>query len=243
MHQNSKIYPNKDKKENLDRSSYYISIGGHFIEKKEDKLVYLSNFTIKIMVNIVRTQRKITLISFKYLSEMKPQNLKFRLPIILQNSMNLDMENPSLGIFHDPPERDAVPQTPREREIFARGQAELQLEGFNKYASHKSVSQNLLNTSIIQSHIGTLVYILSNDSDNEGFEIAAITLICASLILQILIFFMLTWLVYRRQDYTSTFTTAVGVNVLVTCASGIALVVNIAITAVALEIRPVSLEK
>ena len=150
--------------------------------------------------------------------------------------MNIDIDEEIGEVYGE----KTTPQTPREREIYARGQVELKHEEFNKYASHKSVSQNLLNTSIIQSHIGTLVYIFSNDTETNGFEIAAITLIGASLILQVFIFFALTWLVYRRQDYSSTFTSAVGVNVLVTCASGIALMINIGITAVALEINILS---
>ena len=144
--------------------------------------------------------------------------------------MNIDIDEEIGEVYGE----KTTPQTPREREIYARGQVELKHEEFNKYASHKSVSQNLLNTSIIQSHIGTLVYIFSNDTETNGFEIAA------SLILQVFIFFALTWLVYRRQDYSSTFTSAVGVNVLVTCASGIALMINIGITAVALEINILS---
>ena len=132
-----------------------------------------------------------------------------------------------------------IPQTPREREIFIRGQTELQREGFDKYASHKSVSQNLLNTSIIQSHIVTLVYILSNDNENKDFEIAAIILITISLLLQIIIFFMLTWLVYRRHDHSSTYISSIGVNIIVTCMSGISLIINIAISAVVLEIQNV----
>ena len=82
-----------------------------------------------------------------------------------------------------------TPRTPREREIFTRGQEELQIEGFNKYASHKSVSQNLLNTSIIQSHIGSLVYIFAEIKNLGGFEYTAIALISLSLIIQLLYFF------------------------------------------------------
>ena len=117
-------------------------------------------------------------------------------------------------------------------------QIELQSEEFNKYASHKTVSQNLLNTSIIQSHIGMLVFILAEADELKGFEYTAISLITVSVIMQIVIFFALTWLNYRRQDYTSRILSAVGMNVFVTCMSGVTLIVNIAITAVTLEIRP-----
>jgi hypothetical protein len=137
--------------------------------------------------------------------------------------MNLNLEN--------------IPETPREREIYQRGQDELQKEDFNKYASHKSVSQNLLNTSVIQSHIGTLIFILSDGDDSKGFETAAIILISCSLCIQLFIFFSLTWLLYHRQDYNSSNLSSVGVNIGVTCLSGVALIINISITAVALEIR------
>ena len=84
--------------------------------------------------------------------------------------MNVDEEN----LYSD--NDKTVPPPSRKRD-------ELQKEGFNKYASHKSVSQNLLNTSVIQSHIGTLVYILSNETDNKGFETAGISLISLSLVI------------------------------------------------------------
>ena len=133
-------------------------------------------------------------------------------------------------------------KTLQEKQIFSRYKDELQMEIFNKYALHKSVSQNLLNTSVIQSHIGTLVYILSNDIDNKGFEIAEISLISLSLTLQIFIFFALVWLTYRRQDYTSSFLSSEQINILVTYMSGITLIINIAITAISLEIIPVKSE-
>jgi hypothetical protein len=134
---------------------------------------------------------------------------------------------------------DNIAETHREREIYQKGKIELDQENFNKYASHKSVSQNLLNTSVMQSHIGTLIFILSESDDNKGFEIAAIILISFSLFIQLIIFFSLTWLLYHRQDENSSIISPAGVNIAVTCLSGIALIINISITAISLEIRRV----
>ncbi len=108
----------------------------------------------------------------------------------------------------------------------------------NTYASHKSVSQNLLNTSVIQGNIGLLVFVYANDKDDNGFGKALITLISISLALQFIIFILLTILFHVRQNYQMHRNiTAVGMNSVVTALSGITLVVNIAITAVSLELK------
>lgn len=108
----------------------------------------------------------------------------------------------------------------------------------NTYASHKSVSQNLMNTSIIQGNIGLLVFVYANDKDDNGFGKALITLISISLAFQFIIFILLTILFHVRQNYQMHRNiTAVGMNSLVTSLSGVALVINIAITAVSLELK------
>jgi len=135
-------------------------------------------------------------------------------------------------------ERIFKPQTLREMEIYMKGQEEIRCEYSDKYASHKSVSQNLLNTSIVQSHIGSLVYILVEIQDLGDLEYTAIALISASLIIQTIIFFALVWLFYRRQDYNTNLLSAPGVNIGVTTLSGVSLMINMAITAIMLNIRP-----
>jgi len=111
---------------------------------------------------------------------------------------------------------------------------------FNRYASQKSVSQNLLNTSIIQSHIGLLVFVYSDGDDLSGFEATTVVLVVLSIILQSIMFFMLTWLFYIRPGYQWKCFTAEVANGLVTALSGVALMLNIAITAVSLELKPAS---
>lgn len=68
---------------------------------------------------------------------------------------------------------------------------EIERDKFNNYASKKSVSQGLFNTSIIQAHIGLLVTIFSTGANLNGFAISTIVLISASIALQIVIMFMI----------------------------------------------------
>jgi hypothetical protein len=108
----------------------------------------------------------------------------------------------------------------------------------NTYASHKSVSQSLLNTSVIQGNIGLLVYVYANDKDGDGFGNALVILISVSLALQFIIFILLTILFHVRQTHqVSHNITATGLNSTVTALSGVVLVVNMAITAVSLEVK------
>ena len=108
----------------------------------------------------------------------------------------------------------------------------------NTYASNKSVSQNLLNISTIQGNIGLLVAVYANDRDDEGFGKATIVLISISLAFQFVIFVLLTILLHVKQNYQMhRKITAVGMNSLVTALSGLTLVINIAITAVSLELK------
>ena len=108
----------------------------------------------------------------------------------------------------------------------------------NMYSSHKSVSQNLMNTSIIQGNIGLLIFVYANDKEDYGFGKALIALISISLALQFIIFILLTILFHVKQHYQfHRKITAVGMNSLVTALSGIVLMVNIAITTVSLELQ------
>lgn len=108
----------------------------------------------------------------------------------------------------------------------------------NTYASNKSVSQNLLNTSVIQGNIGLMVFVYASNRDDEGFGKALIALIIVSILLQFIIFILLTILFHVRQNYQiHSNITAIGMNSAVTALSGVVLVVNIAITAVSLELK------
>ncbi len=120
---------------------------------------------------------------------------------------------------------------------------ELIMENFqdtNTYASHKSVSQNLLNISVIQGHIGLLVFVYANDRSDELFGQALIILIAISLSFQFIIFILLTILFHVKQSYQiHRNITAVGMNTVVTALSGVVLVINIAVTAVSIELKNV----
>ena len=108
----------------------------------------------------------------------------------------------------------------------------------NTYASHKTVSQGLLNTSVIQSNIGLLVSLYANDKENAQFGTVLIVLIIISFVLQFVIFILLTVLLHVKQNHKiHRNITAVGMNSLVTALSASILVVNMAITVVASEIK------
>ena len=108
---------------------------------------------------------------------------------------------------------------------------------FDKYASQKSVSQNLLNTSAIQTQIGNLVFLFSNGKNFSDFEITTLTFIFVSIFLQTVMFFILVWLFYVKPTYKFKILNAEIMNATVTALSGISLIVNITITVLILEIR------
>lgn len=101
----------------------------------------------------------------------------------------------------------------------------------NHYASQKSVSQNLLNMSVISFHIRILVDTARNDN-LDNFDYATITLACLSVVLQLIMFFLLVWLFYSRKQIKYRFLTTTGINGVVTCMSGVALILNVAIVTV-----------
>ena len=110
-------------------------------------------------------------------------------------------------------------------------------EKFDKYASQKSVSQNLLNTSAIQTQIGNLVFLFSNGKNFSEFEIATISIIFVSIFLQINIFFLVVWLFHVKPTYKFKLLSAEIMNAIVTALSGISLILNMTITVLILEIR------
>lgn len=115
----------------------------------------------------------------------------------------------------------------------------VELRKAETYASHKTASQNLLNTSIIQNYVGLLVFVYSNNKDEYNFGKALIVLIYIAFTVQFIIFVLLNILLYIKQThkFESVSLDAKKLNVFVTVLSGISLVLNIAITTVALEVK------
>lgn len=104
---------------------------------------------------------------------------------------------------------------------------------FNNYASTKSVSQELLNTTSIQQLIGLLISLLSlMEKPYDGFMITTIVLITVSLSLQIIIFILIV-LIYQDNSLE----TAKPKNSLVKMLSTVVLLTNIPITVLAVKIK------
>lgn len=105
----------------------------------------------------------------------------------------------------------------------------------NVYSSSQSISQNLLNTSIISLHISILVNTVYYDYYSDGLsslESTLVILTSISIFAQLLIFFAVVWLYYVKPTTKRGCITAKMVNGWVTGASGLTLVINIAISAV-----------
>ena len=117
-----------------------------------------------------------------------------------------------------------------------------------RYASHKTVAQNLLNIAIIQSHVKLLVDVYGDDEQKH--ETPLIIFICLSISLQIFMFFLLSVLYFLRQDsFVNLFSennseentiansirkiklTSTFLNSVVTFLSGISLIINVTISA------------
>lgn len=148
--------------------------------------------------------------------------------------MQEDASNINLGTHLVQNERDIYTRALLEK-LDTEGQMLLEHERdkFNTYASNKSVSQGLLNTSMIQAHIGILVSLFALRRYNtplNGFEITTITLICCSLVLQFVIFCILVLLMKTTRDTATRSCTATMLNNAVTSLSGLGLILNIAIT-------------
>ena len=111
---------------------------------------------------------------------------------------------------------------------------------FNTYATHKSVSQNLLNTAIITQYIGIIINLFSLYDPKfgfSGFEITLIILLALSLVLQIIIFTLLVLLAKTTRQTSGKCCNTSSINTLVTTLSGISVIVNIAITAIWIQVQ------
>ncbi len=104
-------------------------------------------------------------------------------------------------------------------------------EEFNNYASQKSISQKLLNISSIQFHIGILINTFVNYPKLEGLHVSLITLVIFILIIETVIFVMITWLFYANinENYWTPIR-PMYINSIVTILSGVSMIINISIT-------------
>lgn len=108
----------------------------------------------------------------------------------------------------------------------------------NTYSSTKGVSQNLLNISIIQGYIQSLVLVFANDDYQTGFGIALIVFVGLSFIMQAIMFFLVTFLMHVKRDYKRySNLTAVGLNSLVTFLSLCVVIDGFIINYIAIEMN------
>jgi len=110
---------------------------------------------------------------------------------------------------------------------------------FNAYATSKSVSQEFLNTSSIQAKIALLVGIFSakdNTIPLTDFEIGLIVVIAFSLCIQFIIFILLVLLAKTDTDKVYGTVDTKSVNDAVTILSGLALINDIIISIISIEV-------
>ena len=124
-----------------------------------------------------------------------------------------------------------MPLRSREMEIAARESE------FDHYATSKSVSQTMLNTTSIQTQIVILVSIFSGGvASLSGSQISLVVLISISLSLQFIIFVLLVVLAKSRSvtDSLGSFSIE-SINATVTSLSGLLLIVTSAISVLAIS--------
>ncbi len=90
----------------------------------------------------------------------------------------------------------------------------------NNYTTSKSVSQNLINTSLIISLINTVVVVIKA-GDLNGYKITLMVCIAASISIQIIMFALLVILAKATQEKIGRTCSATKINVWVTILSGI----------------------
>ena len=129
-------------------------------------------------------------------------------------------------------------------ELTFQGQNQLLLQierdKFNTYATSKSVSQNLLNTALITQYVGIVInrFTLRKNSDAfTGFQIALLTFICLSFILQFLVFTLLVILSKATTEKVGKSCTTTGINALVTSLTGLSTIITIVITALGVSVQ------
>lgn len=128
--------------------------------------------------------------------------------------------------------RDLIPKTEVE---FLLDKKE---SDFNSYATSKSVSQEFLNTGTIQAEISLIVGLFASRDNSlplRGFEIALITMVSLSLVIQFIMFILLFVLAAAKKEQISKRCTATMINSLVTSLSGLSLIINIVVSVVSVE--------
>ena len=126
------------------------------------------------------------------------------------------------------------------REVFTRAEVEnemkLKEQEFNQYATSKSVSQTLLDTSSIQAQIVILVSTLSSGpSPLSTSQIGLVTLISISLALQFVIFLLLAILATSRLGKVGKCCTTPSINSLVTTLTGFLMIITSGISVLAIN--------
>lgn len=121
----------------------------------------------------------------------------------------------------------------------AEDQAKETEHKFDAYATSKSVSQGMLNTASIQSLITQLVNIFIANTVNGAastmrplnhFQIALVSLIGLSLLVQFLVFVLLVILAASRSKQVTETITTTCLNSTVTMLSGVLLIISSAIS-------------
>mgnify|MGYP000426179704 FL=1 len=116
---------------------------------------------------------------------------------------------------------------------------------FNAYATNKSISQTMLNTTVIQYNIGLFLFTFYGSGNHlNNYEIALVVLLSASMFIEVIIFIFLAFLIMVRQDSKTslcsrTMFKAKHANFLVTLLSGFAWMTNIAITYVYSQVKTI----
>lgn len=149
----------------------------------------------------------------------------------------LPLEDGDVPQGHHEEERRSL----HDRGLVTRGEMESVLtekeNAFDHYATSKSVSQNMLNMSAIQSLLVILVSVFKNGAAVlNSYQIALVVLITVSLLIQFTVFVLLVILAktHTQQVGASENCTTTALNSTVTSLSGLLLIVSSAISTVAI---------
>jgi hypothetical protein len=106
---------------------------------------------------------------------------------------------------------------------------------FNSYATTKSVSQNFLNITAIQSMITILVRIYSSGGILNDLIRSLVILVSLNIFLQFIVFSSLVILAKSRSVEVMPGVTATGLNDFITITTGLILIINSAITIISIN--------
>ena len=125
-------------------------------------------------------------------------------------------------------EHDA--ENPRAIEVAKELEIEKLNNDHNNYATSKSNSQNLINSSLVISLINTMIGIIATGNFN-GWKTATIVFICLSIGIQVVMFAMLVTLAKANTEKIGRSCTATRINTWVTILSGLLPIVSATILA------------